>query len=217
MSNSRMLRVAELIQSELANMVMRDVKDPRVRNVVITRVEVSPDLRVAKVYFSRYGKNQGNFEEIEEGLKGLERASGFLQMKLAERLQLKNTPRLKFFTDLSLAYSDEIERLLSDLKEISLRKDSRLELSGVLNLKKKHGPTSHDMVDEVRKLLPAKTKVGHAGTLDPMAEGVLPICIGNSTKLFSYFFGVQENVSCCHVVWTSDRYPGYYWKIVGRI
>ena len=41
MSNSRMLRVAELIQSELANMVMRDVKDPRVRNVVITRVEVS--------------------------------------------------------------------------------------------------------------------------------------------------------------------------------
>ena len=117
MSNSRMLRVAELIQSELANMVMRDVKDPRVRNVVITRVEVSPDLRVAKVYFSRYGINQGNVEEIEEGLKGLERASGFLQMKLAERLQLKSTPKLKFFTDRSLAYSDEIERLLSDLKK----------------------------------------------------------------------------------------------------
>ncbi len=67
-----------------------------------------------------------------------------------------------------------------------------MELSGVLNLKKKHGPTSHDMVDEVRKLLPAKTKVGHAGTLDPMAEGVLPICIGNSTKLFSYFLGCKK-------------------------
>ncbi len=67
-----------------------------------------------------------------------------------------------------------------------------LEPSGVLNLKKKHGPTSHDMVDEMRKLLPSKTKVGHAGTLDPMAEGVLPICLGNSTKLFSYFLECQK-------------------------
>ena len=75
---------------------------------------------------------------------------------------------------------------------MSLRKEKVLKLSGVLNLKKKNGPTSHDMVDEVRKLLPEKTKVGHAGTLDPMAEGVLPICIGNSTKLFSYFLGCKK-------------------------
>ncbi|MCY4383275.1 MAG: 30S ribosome-binding factor RbfA [Nitrospinae bacterium] len=123
MGNSRLLRVAELIQSELANMVMRDVKDPRVQHVVITRVEVSTDLRVAKVYFSRYGENQGNVEEIEEGLKGLERASGFLQMKLAERLKLKSTPKLKFYVDHSLAYSAEIERLLSNVcKEVSSKK-----------------------------------------------------------------------------------------------
>ncbi len=111
-----MLRVAELIQSEIANMVMRDVKDPRVQHVVITRVEVSPDLKVAKVYFSRYGENQGNAEEMEEGMQGLERARGFLQWKLAERLKLKSTPKLKFFVDHSLTYSDEIERLLSDVK-----------------------------------------------------------------------------------------------------
>ena len=117
MGHSRMLRVAELIQSELAKMVMRDVKDPRVRHVVITRVEVSPDLRVAKVYFSRYGENLGNVEEMEEGLKGLERARGFLQRTLAEHLQLKSTPRLKFFADRGLAYSDEIERLLSTVKK----------------------------------------------------------------------------------------------------
>ena len=67
-----------------------------------------------------------------------------------------------------------------------------LELSGVLNLKKKHGPTSHDMVHAVRRLLPGKEKVGHAGTLDPMAEGVLPICIGNATKLFSYFLDCKK-------------------------
>ncbi len=117
MSHSRMLRVADLIHSELANMLMRDVKDPRVRHVVITRVEMSPDLKAAKVYFSCYGENQGNSEEMEEGFRGLERASGFLQKKLAERLELKSTPRLKFFTDHSLAYSDEIERLFSDMKK----------------------------------------------------------------------------------------------------
>ena len=55
MSNSRRLRVAGLIQEELANLVMRDLKDPRARHVVITRVEVAPDLRTAKVHFSRYG------------------------------------------------------------------------------------------------------------------------------------------------------------------
>ncbi len=68
-----------------------------------------------------------------------------------------------------------------------------MELSGVLNLKKKHGPTSHDMVHAVRTLLPGKEKVGHAGTLDPLAEGVLPICIGHSTKLFSYFLDCKKS------------------------
>lgn len=62
----------------------------------------------------------------------------------------------------------------------------------MLNLRKKHGPTSRDMVDEVSRLLPKKTKVGHAGTLDPMAEGVLPICIGNATKLFSYLLECRK-------------------------
>ncbi len=117
MSHSRMLRVAELIQSELANLVMRDVKDPRVRHVVITRVEVSPDLTSARVSFSRYGENQGNSEEMEEGRKGLQSASGFLQRKLAERLELRSTPRLKFFADHGLAHSYEMERLLSEVNK----------------------------------------------------------------------------------------------------
>ncbi len=117
MGNSRMLRVAELIQSELANLVMRDVKDPRVRHVVITRVEMSPDLRAAKVFFSRYGEEQGTSEEREEGGRGLERAGGFLQRKLGERLQLKRTPRLRFFPDRGLAHSDEIERLLAGARK----------------------------------------------------------------------------------------------------
>jgi tRNA pseudouridine55 synthase len=57
---------------------------------------------------------------------------------------------------------------------------------GVVNLYKPKGPTSHDMVAHMRRVFRLK-KVGHLGTLDPMAEGVLPLCIGNATRLIEYF------------------------------
>ena len=57
---------------------------------------------------------------------------------------------------------------------------------GFLNVNKPAGPTSHDVVARVRRLLPRKTKVGHAGTLDPFAEGVLVVCIGPATRLADY-------------------------------
>lgn len=67
-----------------------------------------------------------------------------------------------------------------------------MKLSGALNLRKAAGPTSHDLVDEVRRLVPPRTKVGHAGTLDPMAEGVLPVCLGAATKLFPYLLDCRK-------------------------
>ena len=67
-----------------------------------------------------------------------------------------------------------------------------MKFTGVLNLKKKAGPTSHDVVASVRQLVPKKTKVGHAGTLDPMAEGVLPVCVGAATKIFPYLLDCQK-------------------------
>ncbi len=67
-----------------------------------------------------------------------------------------------------------------------------MKIIGVLNLKKKPGPTSHDVVARVRRFLPAKTKVGHAGTLDPLAEGVLPVCLGAATKIFPYLLDCQK-------------------------
>lgn len=68
-----------------------------------------------------------------------------------------------------------------------------MSISGVLNLYKKKGPTSHDVVAQVRRLVPKKTKVGHAGTLDPLAEGVLPICLGAATKLFPYLLECRKS------------------------
>ncbi len=57
---------------------------------------------------------------------------------------------------------------------------------GLLNVNKPVGPTSHDIVAAVRRMLPRKTKVGHAGTLDPFADGVLVICVGSATRLAEY-------------------------------
>ncbi len=67
-----------------------------------------------------------------------------------------------------------------------------MSAAGVLNLRKEAGPTSHDVVAAVRRLLPPRAKVGHAGTLDPMAEGVLPICLGQATKLFPYLLDCRK-------------------------
>ncbi|MEK6710130.1 MAG: 30S ribosome-binding factor RbfA [Nitrospinota bacterium] len=122
MQYPRTARVAELIQAELASLLLKEVKDPRVRHVVITRVEVSADLGRATVHFSRYGEGQGSEEEVAEGRKGLERAAGFLQARLGERLEIRRTPRLTFVPDRGMAHSDRIERLLLSLRRRERRK-----------------------------------------------------------------------------------------------
>jgi ribosome-binding factor A len=109
--------VAERIHVELAGMLLREVKDPRVKNVVITKVEVTPDLRTATIFVSRYGNAKEDEAEIHEGLEGLERAKGFLQRAVASRLQLKRAPRLTFEIDRAVAYGDQIDRLLHGLQD----------------------------------------------------------------------------------------------------
>ncbi|MGC8861494.1 MAG: tRNA pseudouridine(55) synthase TruB [Armatimonadota bacterium] len=64
-------------------------------------------------------------------------------------------------------------------------------MDGVLNLKKPPGPTSHDLVDEVRRVFGVK-RVGHAGTLDPMASGVLVVCLGRATRIVEYLMGLAK-------------------------
>lgn len=122
MQYPRTARVAELIHAELSSLLLKEVKDPRVRNVVITRVEVSADLRQATAHFSRYGEGKGAEEEIAEGQEGLDRSAGFLQAMLGERLDLRRIPRLRFRVDRGAAHSDRIERLLLSLRKQERRK-----------------------------------------------------------------------------------------------
>ena len=68
-----------------------------------------------------------------------------------------------------------------------------MTIAGFININKKSGPTSHDIVAKIRKFLDRKVKVGHLGTLDPLAEGVLPIAIGSATRTFPYFLDLRKS------------------------
>jgi ribosome-binding factor A len=95
----------------MAELLLRDVKDPRVSMVTLTSVEVSPDLRHARVYFTC-----GNDAEARErALRGLRSASGFMRAQVTRRLRLRYAPELSFLVDTGIDAADDITRLLRDL------------------------------------------------------------------------------------------------------
>jgi ribosome-binding factor A len=111
MSSRRTAKVAEAIREEVSTTILFGLKDPRVKNVTVTRVEVSPDLRSAKVYVSVMGD-----ETMQRlSLRGLQSARGFLQAKLAERVQIRYTPILHFHLDQGIKRSIEASRLLREV------------------------------------------------------------------------------------------------------
>src|ERR1700722_13667398 len=111
MGSRRTAKVAEAVREQVATTILFGLKDPRVKNVTVTRVEVSPDLRSAKVYVSVMGD-----EKMQKlTLRGLESARGFLQAKLAERVQIRYTPVLHFQLDQGIKRSIEASRLLREV------------------------------------------------------------------------------------------------------
>jgi ribosome-binding factor A len=111
MSSRRTAKVAEAVREEVSTTILFGLKDPRVKNVTVTRVEVSSDLKNAKVYVSVMGD-----EKMQRlSLRGLESARGFLQAKLAERLQIRYTPILRFELDQGIKRSIEASRLLREV------------------------------------------------------------------------------------------------------
>lgn len=103
----RTARVGERIQAELARLIRDEVRDPRVGFVTVTGVEVSGDLRHAKVFISV-------LENAEESVKALERAAPFLRRALAQSAGLKHTPSLRFMEDTSLVKAQRVEDLLDE-------------------------------------------------------------------------------------------------------
>ena len=109
---SRPERVADQIRSELATLLAREVHDPGIGFITLTRVQISPDLQMARVYYTALGDDKARAASAQ----ALERAAPFLRRQIGSRLRLRRTPDLKFVYDPSIAGQDRIEQLLNELR-----------------------------------------------------------------------------------------------------
>ena len=109
---SRPDRVADQIRGELALLLAREVHDPGIGFVTLTRVQVTPDLQQARVYYTALGDEKAR----RNSERALDRAIPFLRRQIGSRLRLKRVPELKFTYDESIAGQDRIEQLLNELR-----------------------------------------------------------------------------------------------------
>jgi ribosome-binding factor A len=115
MKAHRLARVSEMVREVAASTILFELKDPRVKNVTVTRAEVSADLQHAKVYVSVMGSEK----EQQLTMYGLEHAAGFVQARLAKRLATRYVPHVAFVLDPGVKKSIEISRLLREEMERS--------------------------------------------------------------------------------------------------
>ena len=194
-------------------MVASDLKDPRLGFVTVTRVDLTPDLRYARVYVSALGE-----DEKGPSFQALKRASGFIRREVGPTPEgpLLSGDRLSATT---AGWTPPIEwpgpsrrprprtqprrrRRRScrgpERRQRRRRTGARSSpLDGVLVVDKPAGPTSHDIVDRARRAFRIR-RIGHTGTLDPFATGVLPLCLGRATRLARFLGDGGEGLSGHH-------------------
>jgi ribosome-binding factor A len=113
MEGKRSEKVADLIQKEISQMLVKSIKDPRIGFVTITKVSVSEDYRFAKVYFSV----AGTLAERERSMKGLDSAKGFVRKELGRRIRLRYTPEILFQFDPSIEYAIHMGELIQSIQQ----------------------------------------------------------------------------------------------------
>lgn len=111
---SRQDKVQEAIKKEVSLIIQNELNDPRMGFVTITSVEITKDLRYAKVFYSVLGKE----EDHKKTDKALNSALGFIRKLVAERIQLRFAPEIVFREDHSSEYSVRIEEVLNEIKEL---------------------------------------------------------------------------------------------------
>ena len=104
-------RLAEEIREEVALLIASELKDPRIGFVTVTRVEVTPDLRTARIYVGVLGTEK----QRTTSLAGLKQGAGFLRRALGRTLRLRYTPELLFLYDEGLEASDRVAKLLAEI------------------------------------------------------------------------------------------------------
>ena len=104
----RSRRIAEQVQRELTQIIRLELKDPRVGFITITDVEVTPDHKRARVFFTLLGEGA----QIEEATRGLAHAAGFLRSQLARRFEMRSVPQLEFVYDASVERGSRLSQLI---------------------------------------------------------------------------------------------------------
>lgn len=109
MSQLRVEKVQELMKQEAGKIILYDLKDPRIGFVTVTSVEMTGDLRSAKIYVSLMGSD----DQLKNTWDGLQSALGFMRRELGQRIRLHFTPEISFELDKSLEYSGHIQNLIN--------------------------------------------------------------------------------------------------------
>ena len=116
----RSSRVSDLVRAEISRLVLIEAHDPELKRVTITDVEMPPDLKSARVFFSCLGGD----DEREKALQALRRAAGYLRREVGRNCALRYAPELKFISDLSLERGARVEELLHQVLPDEPREDS---------------------------------------------------------------------------------------------
>ena len=109
----RVERIAEQFREEVSQIVTSEIADPGVGLVTVTRVKLSPDLSLARVYWI----NVGNETERDKTQKALTRASAYVRHLLSTRMSLRRSPEVQFVYDKSVAAQDRVEEILQEIKQ----------------------------------------------------------------------------------------------------
>jgi ribosome-binding factor A len=112
-SGIRLQRIADRIREELSEILIREIQDPRLQQIYVTDVKVDRELAYADIYVSAVE----GVSRSRDVLAGLESATGFLRRILAERVELRTFPRLRFHWDMTPENADRIERVLAELRK----------------------------------------------------------------------------------------------------
>src|SRR5262245_37239362 len=104
MTSRRLLKAAEAIREVVSMAILTELRDPRIQDVTVTQVEVSPDMRIAKIHVSIMGTES----QQQLSLRGLQNAAGFLQKCVSDRIDTRYTPRLQFVLDQGVKRSIEV-------------------------------------------------------------------------------------------------------------
>ncbi len=112
-------RVANAIRKEISNMIHEDLKDPRIGFTTITKVEITPDLEIAKIYYTVFGSERER-KATEVALKN---ATGYIRGLIGDRLKLRFTPHIIFKVDRSYEYWEKIDKIFDNINKEKNKKE----------------------------------------------------------------------------------------------